>query len=50
MTCYRIGCGNEAKIGVRDRSNKVIVFCPPCFRELVRSNIIDRQTGEVMTT
>lgn len=50
MTCYRLGCNNEAKRGVRDRSGQVIVFCPPCFQELLRSNIIDRATGEVMTT
>jgi hypothetical protein len=48
MTFYRIGCYNEAKIGVRDRTSKVIVFYVPCFRELVRSNVIDKYTDRVL--
>jgi hypothetical protein len=49
--CHRLGCtnNNQPLRGVRDRSGEVLVFCLPCFRELVRSQVIDMNTGETMT-
>jgi hypothetical protein len=48
--CYRIGSQGKGKLyGVRDRSGQVLLFCSGCWNDLIRSNVIDRDTGEVLT-
>ncbi|MGH9984964.1 MAG: hypothetical protein ACRD8W_13525 [Nitrososphaeraceae archaeon] len=47
--CFRIGCTASGSRAVRSREGKLISFCPQCFRELVRSNVIDKYTGRVLT-
>jgi hypothetical protein len=50
LTCHRLGCEEQAKKGVRDRSGQVLIFCIDCFESLVKGDVIDRYTGEVLTT
>lgn len=49
-TCHRLKCDGEPKIGIRDQSGMVLMFCKECFRILVRDGIIDRTTGQILTS
>jgi hypothetical protein len=46
--CHRIECNEQAKIGIRDRSGRVLVFCEECFESLVRSDVINGGTGQIL--
>jgi hypothetical protein len=37
-------------VGIRDRSKKVLIFCVSCWKDLCRSDIINPETREVLTT
>lgn len=47
--CHRLGCLEEGTKGVRGRDNRILLFCIPCWRELLRTNVISAQTGQVLT-
>jgi hypothetical protein len=48
--CHRLGCNGSAERGIRDKMGYVIVFCRECFQELIRHDIIDGDTGQLLAS